>query len=165
MMKNEFIKKLQEYIDETIYITTSFDEIEKEIDHNCWWISGSVEQIQSLSLNEWEDYIHKLIADRVNQLNASKVSVNLIFYCWYDEFAGQLRFNVINSNHKRLPFGCNYKPVPLEGVIRPFINDSNPGTISEDELEELNIDGGIGDDREYILKVYIHHINQSKKNV
>lgn len=137
-VKEEYLKILQEYVDERLYITTSTDELTKELDSNCWWINGSAEQIRSLSLQEWTDYIWRLIGDRRDQLVKSGVAIDLIFYCWHDEQAGQLRFNLINSNHHKLPFGAKYEFVELASVLEPFVNDTCPGFVAWGELVEID---------------------------
>jgi hypothetical protein len=161
-IKEEYLKILQEYLDERLYITTSTDELREELDSNCWWINGSAEQIRSLSLQEWTDYIWRLIGERRDQLVKSGVAIDLVFYCWHDEQAGQLRFNLINSNHHKLPFGAKYEFVELVAVLEPFVNDTCPGFVAWDELVEIDL-ATIGtedesEEVEYIVKVFSYTI-------
>ena len=53
------------------------------------------------------------------------MDINLIYYLWFDEQAGQLRFNFINSNHDKLPFGCKLVFVDSEKeIIDDFLNSN-----------------------------------------
>ena len=161
-IKANYIKTLKEYIEEKIYITSQTDCLEKEIDRNCWWISGTPEQVKSLTKSEWESFLREIINNRKNQLKMSKESVNIIFYCWHDEQAGQLRFNLINSNHQKLPFSCKINFVTLKEVIKEFYSDSthelvplNNSTIydKDNDPKDMTI--------EYALNVYKETINSN----
>ncbi len=162
MIKDDYLKILQEYIDEPLYITTSTDELDKELDRNYWWINGSADQIKSLSMEEWTDYIHALISNRHNQLVTSKIKIDLIFYSWYDDQAGQLRFNLINSNHQKLPFGAKYETVSLNYILEQFLSDPCYGVIPFSELIEVDpttIESReVNDDVNHVVKVFVHKI-------
>ena len=137
-MDKAYQKILNEFLDENIYITQSIDELEKEIQVNHWCITGSKEDINSLSKSEWKDYMLRLIDGRQKQLENSNLDTKLIFYCWYDEQAGYLAFNLINNNHSKLPFGAPVEFVSLEKIIDNFTNDISPGIIPMEELVEIS---------------------------
>jgi hypothetical protein len=88
--KEKYIKILDEYISEQIFITDNSDDINKEIDKNYWWITGTNDQISSLTFTEWLDYLKRLIGNRQDQLNTSNVKTDLLSYCFHDELACQL---------------------------------------------------------------------------
>jgi hypothetical protein len=168
-LKSKYLRTLQEYVEERLYITDKTDEFQLEFNSNCWHINGSREEIQSLDLDEWKAYIRHLINDRQKQLNASPVQTDLLIYIWHDEMAGQLRFNVISANHPKLPLACNYVEAGLDEIIDPFIKDEYPGIIpfSEVKIVEgtsvLDLSAGSNEEGEnaFIAKVYVEKI---KKN-
>ncbi len=94
------------------------------------------------------------------QLNNSNIKTDLIFYCYHDEQAGQLRFNIISAAHSKLPFGRKYSETTLEKVIKDFINDTNDGTIPWDELVLVSKDESEISEEEFILKVYVERLVQ-----
>jgi hypothetical protein len=57
---------------------------------------------------------------------------SMLFYSWYDEQAGQLRFSSISSEHKKPPFQCNIKYVELDFLIEK-IYAKNSGLLTEDK--------------------------------
>lgn len=56
----------------------------------------------------------------------------MLFYSWYDEQAGQLRFSSISSEHQNPPFQCNIKYVELVFLIEK-IYAKNSGLLTEDK--------------------------------
>ena len=62
-----------------------------------------------------------------------------MFYVWYDEMSSQLKFNVINSKHEKLPFNCNYIFVnSIEEIFNNFLSLNNKSAL-EKEVFELEI--------------------------
>ena len=90
------------------------------------------------------------------------MDINLIYYLWFDEQAGQLRFNFINSNHDKLPFGCKLVFVDSEKeIIDDFLNSNYLDGIhwSEfkvvDKAKQENVAAVEEDNLEiFTLKVY-----------
>lgn len=168
-IKSKYLRTLQEYVEERLYITDKTDEFQLEFNSNCWHINGSRDEIQSLDLGEWKAYIRHLIDDRKKQLDASPVRTDLLIYFWHDEMAGQLRFNVITANHPKLPLACKYIEARLEEIVEPFIKDENPGIIPFSEVEivegdfllDLSADAIEESETAFVAKVYVERI---KKN-
>lgn len=77
-----------------------------ETDCNMWAIGISDNLIDNLSVKDLEDFVSKLLENRSNQLKALGVNQVVTFYLWFDAQALQLRFNLISSTNKPLPFGC-----------------------------------------------------------
>ncbi len=72
---------------------------------------------KNISSIDLEKFIAKVKDDRRKKLINSDIEVDLIYYIWFDEMAGQLRFNFINSNHPNLPFGSKLILVDSEKEI------------------------------------------------
>jgi hypothetical protein len=106
MTKEEFFKYIEGIKSDKLYITDLVGNVEKEIRNNCWSISTNDDIAEKCTVEELKEFLKDVKADRKEQLRKSNVKVNLIYYLWIDEQAGQLRFNFINSNHTNLPFGA-----------------------------------------------------------
>ena len=81
----------------------------------------------TLLLKKWKNQFCILFYHlwQKQQLQQSDVDINLLYYLWFDEQAGQLRFNFINSNHDKLPFRCKLVFVDSEKeIIDDFLNSN-----------------------------------------
>jgi hypothetical protein len=128
-LKADYLKTLDEYIQERIFITETDQELRKEIEVNYWGIGGAKAQIRSLTKGEWREYMERLIADRQKQLDDSKVTTDMIFYCYHDQQSGHLCFNIISAAHHSLPFRARYEAYSLDHIISSFRSDG-AGTIA-----------------------------------
>ena len=114
MTKQEFFKDIQNIKSDKLLITDSVDNVNEEIQNNCWSISINDELSKEISVDELADFLKEVKKDRQQQLRRSNSKVGLIYYVWVDSQAGQLRFNFINSNHDKLPFGSRQNLVTME---------------------------------------------------
>jgi hypothetical protein len=117
MTKKEFFKDIEGIKSDKLLITDSVDSVDEEIKTNCWSISINDELSKEFSIAELASFLKEVKADRREQLRRSKIKVGLIYYVWVDGQAGQLRFNFINSNHDKLPFGSQLTLVTMEHEI------------------------------------------------
>jgi len=87
----------------------------------------------------------------------SEAEVDMRYYSWFDEQAGQLRFNFINSNHKNLPFKSEVQLVESESsIIKGFLASNYHDGIAWSELEEVESIENQGEDKtQYHIKVYM----------
>lgn len=66
-----------------------------------------------------------------------------VFYCWYDEQAGQLRCSLTSAPAGDLPFGGRHRSMSdVTDVLRLAASDARPGTILWDELTEVHGSAG-----------------------
>ncbi|MFN7610186.1 MAG: hypothetical protein ACK5QX_04510 [bacterium] len=72
---------------------------------------------KEISVDELATFLKEVKNDRQQQLRQSNSKVGLIYYVWVDGQSGQLRFNFINSNHDKLPFGSQLTFVTTEDEI------------------------------------------------
>lgn len=117
MTKKEFLKDIEDIKSDKLLITDSTDNVDQEIKNNCWSISINDELSNEFSADELASFLKEVKTDRREQLRESKIKVGLIYYLWADGQAGQLRFNFINSNHDKLPFGSQLTLVTMENEI------------------------------------------------
>ena len=69
--------------------------------------------------------------------------IKVIFYAWFDEQAGQLRFNLLSDVHEDLPFGCRIrKHTTLTPILKQFLESTTLDGIPFDELiiEDISTD-------------------------
>jgi hypothetical protein len=117
MTKEEFFREIEEIKSDKLFITDSLDNIDEEIKNNCWSISISDEIANECTIEELKSFLKDVKADRRKQLRKANDQVGLIYYVWFDEQAGQLRFNFINAKHNKLPFRAPLTFVDKEEVI------------------------------------------------
>lgn len=153
--KETFLKQLKEFETAELFVTDKTDIVKTEIYNNAVAIGLTKETASQVSTNDIKTFLAKVKSNRQDQLLKSNIQIDLIYYLWYDEMAGQLRFNLINSNHIRLPFTCNLKYVDTEEeIIEDFLKSSYLNGISFNELTDVENDGSENDDTEYYVKVY-----------
>lgn len=105
-LKDEFLKIIQPFEIAEVYVTESTEELKKEIHENMIPIGISEKFVGAVDVNDILNFLDRVKLNRKNQLLNSLIKVDLIYYVWYDSGAGQLRFNFINANHSKLPFGA-----------------------------------------------------------
>lgn len=169
--KTDFFNDLSSQISEPLYLTDKTDEVNEEIKHNHWSISATKDIITQTTTTDFLDFIQKVKENYKNQLDNSSHDIDLIFYLWFDEMAGQLRFNFINSNHDKLPFGCQLKHTDRpEEIVDEFIKSKYLEGIPWTELETIETKEELAeaDRREkelhnnFVLTVYQEKIKKQK---
>lgn len=146
---------------ESPIVITNNESIEIETDCNMWTIGISESLIDKLSVQDLEDFIAKLLKRRSNQLTALGVSRVVTFYLWFDAQALQLRFNLISSVNKPLPFGC--KLTFLENctpILQDFIITTKKVALQEEQVEYISLEDDNDDDDEdnFALNIYVTHL-------
>ncbi|CAH1385460.1 hypothetical protein [Candidatus Nitrotoga sp. M5] len=85
------------------------------------------------NLKEWgRESIRDFILASRDLYESNSAGRSMLFYCWYDEQAGQLRFSSISSEHKMPPFQCDITYVELDFLIEKIFA-SNSGLFTEDK--------------------------------
>jgi hypothetical protein len=148
-----FLQHFADVIEDELFIGTSTQDLQQEIQQNMWLMSkptGFDESIQ-----DWLNLINHIIDNRKQQIAAS--GYGMIFYLWFDEQASQLRFNLINDSHKFLPFSSNIELVPsFYKIVEAFwtfhYHDGIPFSELDDNPEATD------DISSYVLKVYKLHL-------
>ena len=153
MTKEEFLKYIEDIIDDKIFIGSSADDLEQEIRNNMWCISISQDTSQQLSIKDLNNFLNKVIENRKQQIRQQETIWGMRFYLWFDSQAGQLRFNLISLCHNELPFKSKLRFVEsLNEIIEDFLNykyhDGIPAVFAENSD---NVDNEYYEDA---LKVY-----------
>ena len=122
MTKQEFFNDLQEIVTDRIYIGSKVEEIDKEISNNLWSISVSQELCKELNEDDFRIFFDKVISNREVQIRNSENNHGMIFYLWFEQQSGSLRFNLISDFHEKLPFECELIEVNnIEDIINEFL--------------------------------------------
>lgn len=170
--KTDYFNYLLTCLSEPIYLTDKTDELKEEIKYNLWALAAPAEIIAQVTTADYVELIEKVKESHKVQLGKSQLNIDLIFYLWFDEMAGQLRFNFINSNHLVLPFGCKlkYANKPDEIVEQYLTSRYNTQTIPWEELrtietaEEKAVASILEQEMQenYVLTVYREKIRKQK---
>lgn len=161
MTKQEFFENINEIITDKIYLAEKLDELNKEIELNHWSIGIDSETAKTIKSKDLGNFLRKVIKNRISQLDKSDKDMDLIFYSWFDEQAGNLNFNFINSRHENLPFSTELEFVDsLDTIINDFLNSRYLDGIPLDELEDVSEDI---EEIDFKLKVYKEDILKSTK--
>ena len=163
MTKQEFFQNLDEIVSDEMYLTESLDQLEMEIQANHWSIGIDSETAELIKNHDLQDFLRKVIQNRVKQLNESDKKMGLLFYTWFDEQSGNLNFNFINSGHQHLPFGAKLEFVDsMDKILSDCLNSRYLDGIPCNELENLSSKANHKDDIEFKLKVYKEKIKSTK---
>ncbi|MCD6069020.1 MAG: hypothetical protein K0S33_3846 [Bacteroidetes bacterium] len=169
--KTDFFNDLSNQISEPLYLTDKTDELDEEINHNHWVLSATADIISQTTTTDFLEFIQKVKGHYKNQLDKSQLDIDLIFYLWFDEMAGQLSFNFINSNHDKLPFGCKLKHTDRpEEIVDLYLKSKYHEGIPWNELETIETPEQIAEaDRlekelhdNFVLTVYQEKIKKQK---
>ncbi|MFZ4739640.1 MAG: hypothetical protein ACOYLE_00570 [Bacteroidales bacterium] len=127
---------MNEFETTELFLTDKIDLIDYEIYQNSISIGLTSEQAKNTSSHDILMFLSKVKLNRQKQLIQSDLKIDLIYYLWLDEMAGQLCFNFINSHHSKLPFGCELNFVDSErDIIDSFLKSSYLDGIPFEELK------------------------------
>lgn len=118
-------------------ITIDGDDIDHEAHDNLWGFSPADDQLARIDRHSVARFINEIIRYRQDSLR-SVASGKLLFYCWHDAMARQLRFSLVSISHGRLPFGCKLKKTSdvLDVVDMAVERDWKNMDWGSDEAEE-----------------------------
>lgn len=153
------LSDLEEVISTSVYITGKESYLNEETEYNMWAITFSEDLTKKINVKKLENFVTELIQERHNQL--MKTNSKAIFYLWFDKQALQLRFNLISSNNKFLPFGCNLNILESpKTILEDFIKTMKNFNITDDVIEffDANKEIDMDEAEEITLDVYIEVI-------
>ncbi len=122
---NSWLEELEE---ETLIVTS--DIIDDEVNGNMVSFGFNGELLHEWgkdSLNEFLTGCSRLYGRKCNDLD-------LIFYSWLDEQAGQIRISAVRQDHDRLPFKCKLNRVSLSELVNGIYAEDS-GLFSKGELD------------------------------
>jgi hypothetical protein len=135
MSTNPFPKWLSEVVADKIVI--ALDDINTEAQGNMWSFSLTPEQAAVIAPDQIEAFVQEVVAARGKQLSALG-SESMLFYCWHDEMAAQLRFSLVSTSHAILPFSRPIERVAdLDSVVRAFLISLNRAVLPWSEFKDV----------------------------
>ena len=137
--KAQFFDDLSNQLSDPIYLTEKTNELSEEIKHNCWGFAAPPEIADQITTSDVLEFIQLVKENYKKQLALSPLNIDLVFYLWFDEMAGHLCFNFINSNHEKLPFGCKLRSAnSAEAIISAYLQSNYLEGIPWSELKPLD---------------------------
>ena len=120
---NPFIEWLTEVEDDPIVIKVMESGLNTEAQSNLWTFALSQQQAQELDAEEVIQFLANVVLARERQVIKQFGQQHpMIFYCWFDEQAIQLRFSLVSSFHNSLPFGEKVILTDdLAGIVEQFL--------------------------------------------
>lgn len=149
--KEKYFEELTELGDEPLFIANSNEELELEVARNLCLISISGDIAKVTSVDDFITFFNSLLLSREAEIKEKLVQQKMIFYAWFDEMAGQLRFNFISSDHDNLPFTANLRRVTLEKIIKDFLSSMFQGGIPAEDFEGSLVEDTSND---FVLEVF-----------
>ena len=143
MSKEDFLKELDEIIEDRLYIGDSIDDLNDEVSQNTWSISMGQELANELTTEDLKLFFNQFQNNRKEQILKNS-DHNMIFYVWFDWQSARLRFNLISDFHNKLPFGGKYKVIEnIEPILNKFLqfpyHDGFPIVEIEEEVAEDDV--------------------------
>lgn len=134
----------------------------EEAQDNLWYIHLGSEQLKNLSVEVLCGFLLEVLDQRETQLRMQcGLSYPMLFYCWVDELAGQLRFSIVRDSPAGLPFKCSLRRVShLEKIVEQYLASPYLDGISWEEID-LNTDDSFWDESvtiPTILDVWVQQI-------
>lgn len=107
--------------DEDLVIST--ERLNDEATSNMWYFSPSDDVCHEMDAHQVESFVRQVIENRRSLLRKLS-SPEMVFYCWHDAVARQLRFSMVSACHGRLPFSCDlHATADLHEVIHQVVNE------------------------------------------
>jgi hypothetical protein len=154
-IKQKYLHQLKEFETSEMFITSDPADLQKEIENNCVYIIYPDSVCALPDVNEFAHFLTNVKVNRKRQLLETNMDVDLIYYSWVDDQAGQFRFNIINSNHKNLPFHCPIVFVSDEmEIVKKFYSAFREVSVPWKELHEVNGQEPEKSTAEFTLEVY-----------
>ncbi len=117
---NPFPEWLEEVANDPVTINTSDEGLLSECRENLWTFSLSQNEAEATSADDAVTFLASIMQFRERQIKARPGPITpMIFYCWFDEQASQLRFSLVSASHKQLPFLSSryHNGIPLSEFI------------------------------------------------
>ena len=131
-------------------------DIVHEARANMWHFSPSDEESNQITVAGVEQFIGEIIKNRKANLNGRE----MLFYCWHDAQARQLRFSLISKSHNRLPFGCTVKQTfELSSVIEHIVhNDWLNDQYFQESCGHAECEGHVECQVPFVLLVFVANL-------
>ncbi len=131
MATDPFIEWLPEVLSDEVVVNCA--DILAEARGNLWSFALNPEQAAALSRNRVADFVGAVVEARGRWLSAHGASP-MLFYCWYEEQASQLRLSLVSKTHGCLPFEFEVKQTSALGpIVASFLGSPQREAIPRSE--------------------------------
>ena len=133
---NPFPEWLEEVANDPLTVDASEKGLLSECRENLWTFGISQSQTEATTVEDVLDFLSGIMQSRERQINARSGQINpMVFYCWFDEQASQLRFSLVSASHDRLPFGAIVEETDdFAQVVKLFLGSRHHDGIPLDEF-------------------------------
>ncbi|QYJ93554.1 MULTISPECIES: hypothetical protein [Shewanella] len=121
--------KWLEELEEEAKICVS-DEINEEAQSNMVSFGFNQELLKELGRESAEEFLTGC-ADLYQRKSRD---LNMIFYAWFEEQAGQIRISAVSQSHGKLPFSCKLNLTDLSQVVNGIYSE-NSGLYTKGTLD------------------------------
>jgi len=123
---NPFLDWLVEVEQDQVVIDATQAGLETEARKNLWTFSLTEQQAQELKPEEVLHFLQTVISARERLITERFGHQHpMVFYCWFDELAAQLRFSLVSACHNQLPFKSRVNlVVELIFIVESFLASS-----------------------------------------
>lgn len=161
MTKTKFFDSICEIVTDKIYLSENLDELNKEVSTNHWSFGIDYDTAKKIKNKDLKCFLKRLVENRKKQLESNDKKMDLLFYSWFDEQAGNINLNFINLKHEKLPFGSEIDFVKsIDIIIDNFLNSKYLEGIPWREFEGSKDNEKI----DFKVKVYKEKILKSTKH-
>jgi len=116
-------------------LVVAADNVNIEARQNLWTFSIDVNRAAQMVRDDVEHFVLEIVAAWRQQLR-ERGAAPMLFYCWHDGQAGQLRISAVSRSHGQLPFGCQLEQVAeLSVVLNDWLRSPDLDGIPRVELE------------------------------
>jgi hypothetical protein len=138
MNKEEYLRELDEIIEDKMFIGNDIDDLDKETSQNTWSIWMSQQLASEFTVWEIRNFFKNVIINKAEQLTKANCNHGMLFYVWFDFQSGRLHFNFISDIHKRLPFKCEIETIEkIDSIIYAFLEyPYHDGIPFEEEIDK-----------------------------
>lgn len=162
MTKEEFFQNNDKILSAEIYLTDNLDNLLNEMETNHWCLNIDPKTAKNIEKQELKDFLKNVIENRKSQLEKSSMNIDLVFYIWFDQFSGNLHFNLINSKHEKLPFDSELNFVDsIDKIIEKFLDSTYLDYLEKASWEELENNSNEKNNR---LNIYKEIIEKTRKH-
>lgn len=157
MIESPFSEWLEDVASDEVVIDP--EDIREECLTNLWAFSLSREQAGGVTVQGVKDFILEVVRARSARMaDLHRPPGSMVFYCWHDFQAGQLRFSMVSASHGFLPFGNPLQKVEdVELIIRFWLESPWLHGILLEDLTCVPMDSEAvqeEDDEEWVVSVW-----------
>ena len=139
---NPFAGWLEEVASDPLTVDKSEEGLLFECRENLWTFSVSQRQAEVITVEDVLNFLSGVMQARERQLKARPGPINpMVFYCWFDEQASQLRFSLVSTAHKRLPFGATVEETNnFAQIVKLFLSNRYHNGIPLEEFKVVEVE-------------------------